>query len=1344
MSLRSWLKQKCNRADVDVKVVREDLPAGGPNNFDVTIIVTRIGGSRHTKQAQCDEVKTFKWITNGRYQFSVDPGSGNLYAFTNAPTEKELTSGDNGTVTLTLAKLELTDLDIAPIQQNEQKYQEKEVAQRHIDALTGNQILWKQYINLELTSKDKAANAPIIANANAILNPPAPAPAIVTKASVVAATLADTPGRKMIDNYGKANVPLADAQKMVRLGHYHVRSYKEQEIRAQEIKDEADQNKTQAEADENTAKLAYEADQTNAGLQQTYKEKKAIADKARANANQAQIDLVASRAKEMDPRSMGRCVEVEAKINVEKKDIDIYFEVVPAPVNANGNFPWNNAAADGREAKLKEKMTPFDALNGNLPKTVAVKTDIKGRAFASFKLSRVGGDKFNIVASLKSNPSTHLAEADITQKSRDIQTWRKIWYQLTYSEQSGLPPRSLAIDDFKKLMIVAEEESETSYNPDKVAGVDTSKKWQYENTAPKGTLYPGKSTTVLVQIIQSKAETITSAHAGDFLKITDSTNNKMVKKRVEVFSEGKLKVTDGDWTPPNVTCGNSSALAAKEYTLKNVGGRAIAYTAEKDKEWLILDPTKGILPPNAQTALKVRVNAKADALAAGSPSETGKVTITNTTANPNAVEERQVKLNITGDGKAGDIEVAPTSHVHSIGKIGEAFSPAQSQPYTLKNTGASKADFTISRTKVWLEVQTAAEANGAVYTKKQCQEANTKRGELEKQKRDEEAKKEEERKKLETITGAKNIIAQHKKIDEISARIKKLEQDIELQRDLSKRLKQFTGNIVSVGTLNANGQASATLRVLQDKVTAFESDTVTFQNATASKSTDRKVTLLKPAELSVAAGNWNPAAFGPGDLIPTVSKEYEIENKGGGEFDYTVSKSKDWVILHAEGGTLNSGEKRNIKVEVIETANELATGDHEDIIHFKQSKDAAVDIQRKAKLTVQDLGTGLKVTTANGANDVYNGSFSSKAGGGFVKVGGVNKLRGPFAPASRQFTIVNNSNARIEYEVSRTADWISITSDDEVVCVGSQNKTEMMRLLKQPSVQRPKTAHLIMCDRQWDAVVSDQSAQIHIDRTDWHDAKLGSSPLGIFMPPLQGGDILDGGGVNDWEWTDGGGAAHTGPIDNGMISVERDRTSTRRFNITLPAQCPGTCACGGGTNIQPSNANRATVNFKIKGSKGPYLGEGGKETSPHTLIVIEDTGKAARDENSINDTVSHEIGHMYHQTQAKKADAQAILNKYKKTNYYKNVLKPNFSYYYEGGTPDHPNQYTGRGGQGPHCSKDAVHRKNKKNKWILDDGKKEWFDGSCILYHAGRDVKLNWCEDCKKVWKFINLNRFSY
>jgi hypothetical protein len=279
----------------------------------------------------------------------------------------------------------------------------------------------------------------------------------------------------------------------------------------------------------------------------------------------------------------------------------------------------------------------------------------------------------------------------------------------------------------------------------------------------------------------------------------------------------------------------------------------------------------------------------------------------------------------------------------------------------------------------------------------------------------------------------------------------------------------------------------------------------------------------------------------------------------------------------------------------------------------------------------------------------------------------------------------------------------------KVICVGNHNKAKFHGLMKPESAATKPKCHLVMCDAQWDPVVGpkqDFDAKSANPQLTYKNAT-GDSYLGIFDPPLGGGTILDTSTNPRWEWTDAAGTLHKGTFVAADVTIQQARTHTTFFKVNTPAVCPATCPCGSpGTAIAVSATKpMRLIDIQLNAATGPWAGESGSAASPHCLIVIDS------DANAFNNTITHEIGHLFDQVRTAK----------------------NYS-----GLPDHPHQYVKRGGQGSHCHKSATLHPTE----VDEDGAKAYVGGTCTMFHVAVG-NTSFCHDCGADLRVRDLSGFG-
>ncbi|MBP7933041.1 MAG: SUMF1/EgtB/PvdO family nonheme iron enzyme [Phycisphaerae bacterium] len=106
---------------------------------------------------------------------------------------------------------------------------------------------------------------------------------------------------------------------------------------------------------------------------------------------------------------------------------------------------------------------------------------------------------------------------------------------------------------------------------------------------------------------------------------------------------GVLSVAESDGFVGAGDQGGPFAPASKTYTLSNIGGRPISWTAEKTQAWVTLSRASGKLAAGVSDIVEIWFNAEASRLAAGSYSDT--LTLTNAT-NARGNTARAVNLTV--------------------------------------------------------------------------------------------------------------------------------------------------------------------------------------------------------------------------------------------------------------------------------------------------------------------------------------------------------------------------------------------------------------------------------------------------------------------------------------------------------------------------------------------------------------------------------------------------------------------------------------------------------------------------------------------------------------------------
>lgn len=141
--------------------------------------------------------------------------------------------------------------------------------------------------------------------------------------------------------------------------------------------------------------------------------------------------------------------------------------------------------------------------------------------------------------------------------------------------------------------------------------------------------------------------------------------------------------------------GGPFAPASQNFTISNVGGQPLSWTATKSAAWLDLSSTSGSLNPGESAVITASLNTSTASLISGSYADT--LTFTNLT-NGAGSTTRPVTLTIT---PAGELVVSPPTDFPASGNFGGPFTPAN-RDYTLTNTGDAPLHWSASKSASWL------------------------------------------------------------------------------------------------------------------------------------------------------------------------------------------------------------------------------------------------------------------------------------------------------------------------------------------------------------------------------------------------------------------------------------------------------------------------------------------------------------------------------------------------------------------------------------------------------------------------------------------------------------------
>jgi hypothetical protein len=143
-----------------------------------------------------------------------------------------------------------------------------------------------------------------------------------------------------------------------------------------------------------------------------------------------------------------------------------------------------------------------------------------------------------------------------------------------------------------------------------------------------------------------------------------------------------------------------------------------------------------------------------------------------------------------------------------------------------------------------------------------------------------------------------------------------------------------------------------------------------------------------------------------------------LSNTGSATMNWTVSETATWLTLSATSGSLAGGASTNVTVSINANANSLAAGNYSDTVGFTNTTNGAGNTTRPVSLTVSALNPAqLSVSPSSGLTS------SGPVGG-------------PFSPASQLYTLSNTGSATMNWTVSKTATWLTLSATSGSLAAG--------------------------------------------------------------------------------------------------------------------------------------------------------------------------------------------------------------------------------------------------------------------------------------------------------------------
>ncbi|MBK8267390.1 MAG: PKD domain-containing protein [Planctomycetes bacterium] len=495
-------------------------------------------------------------------------------------------------------------------------------------------------------------------------------------------------------------------------------------------------------------------------------------------------------------------------------------------------------------------------------------------------------------------------------------------------------------------------------------------------SATSGSLASGATTDVTVTI-NSGATGLSPGNHTDTVSFTNVTNGSGNTTRTVSLAinppPGALTITPNIPTISSGNAGGPFSTSNNIYTLRNIGGTPIDWTATKTQNWVSVSSASGTLAAGATINLTVSINSSANGLSVGGYNDT--VTIRNST---NGVGNSTRGVMLSVNAPPGALAITPSAGLSTSGTVGGPFTPG-SQAYTLTNTGGVPINWSASRNQTWTTLSStngtlSAGANTTVtvsinsnanaltagnysdtvtFTNATNGSGNTSRavslmvnpapGVL-------------------AVTPTSGFNSSGTAGGPFSPANKTYtltnSGGTTLNWSVSKNQSWVTASPAS-GSLAAGANVVVTVSINSNAdslATGSYSDSVSITNLTnGNGNTTRSVALTvnaAPGALSVTPSSGLTSSGTVGGPFSPASKIYTLTNFGGTSINWTAAKTQSWVTLSSSGGTLAAGANTTVTVSINSNANSLAAGSFSDAVTFTNSTNGTGNTTRPVSLTV--------------------------------------------------------------------------------------------------------------------------------------------------------------------------------------------------------------------------------------------------------------------------------------------------------------------------------------------------------------------------------------------------------
>ena len=433
--------------------------------------------------------------------------------------------------------------------------------------------------------------------------------------------------------------------------------------------------------------------------------------------------------------------------------------------------------------------------------------------------------------------------------------------------------------------------------------------WITSLSVTEGTLQPGATKPVVVNIDRDKLA------VGDnmtTINVTSNNGSKQLSIHAEKLPASLLVVNNEDKPIDELDFGSNTAETSRTFYLQNTAKPSLNYQIAKDAEWISsISSTQGTIEGNSKLSIVVLINR--EKLVIGENVATLNITSDNGSKQLTVKANRLAPELVLVDDNGNEIkEINYGSDFDNL-----------SRSFNVYNNGTMPLDYQVSESSEWM---TISNTGG-------------------------------------TIQGGVKV-------------------PVMITVDLNKLPVGNNSTIINVTSEYGNKQLTV-------KANKLAPELVILNDAGNEIS-----------EIDYASN------------FDNLSRTFNIKNNGVVGVDYQITKSVDWLTLSNESGTLKSKETKAVVMTI--DINKLPVGDNTTLIHISSE-------YGNKQLTVKATKLAPELVILNDAgNEISEIDYASN-----------------FDNLSRSFNIKNNGIVSLNYQITKTVDWLTINNVEGTLQAGA-------------------------------------------------------------------------------------------------------------------------------------------------------------------------------------------------------------------------------------------------------------------------------------------------------------------